>query len=513
MGRRKQQYLLVNDDAEYNERPSLGGGGEGEGESSSLQPERASSSTSSSSSPRRTLSFSTPRRSRSSDSAGALTVSTASLNDYYSSDDDDDFDVEDFMATEATDDDDIDDTHVVDVDLAASSNNNDAWQVWGRTIQVEAPCALPAGYVFTVDVVNGQQLLVEVPDDIGVVVEGQVFEATIVHVVNETNNDVDYERMYNLDPATRTSQLQQQQQQQPRQAQRPAKQQQENSNSNNNNKKKNAHPIPRGAWRDGLFQCWEHGLFHPVLCIAFWCCSPWLLGQVLTRMKLDACGNSIVKKQKTAETDKLQEQVATKTSSSSSSWPSLSFWTSNNNAFYTIILLLMLHVVLIEHILSMFIMFGLSDLYDVMHHPTWVWMLLFIRATCRCSFLLYMVVVTMKTRRYIRQKYQIPTRSAYCCRSIRGSGGGVLGSIMASIAASCRYPCRRKLHVYGKQQAVTASDNADNEHHDYDNSCAATCEDCCLATVCNCCTIMQMARHTADYTTSRATCCTPNGLP
>jgi hypothetical protein len=514
MVRRHQQYLLVNYDAENNERPSLGGEG-AEAGSSALQhqrPERASSSSSStSSSSRRALSFSTPRRNRSSDSAGALTVSTASLNDYYSSSDDE-FDVEDFMATEATDDDDFDveDVHVVDVDLAASSNNvsisnsNDALQVWGRTIQVEAPCALPAGYVFTVDVVNGQQLLVEVPDDVGVVVEGQVFEATIVHVVNEANNDVDYERMYNLDPATRTSQLkrqqQLQQQQQPRQAQqqpkststpRPAKQQQED-------RKKKTHRIPRGAWRNGLFHCLEHGLFHPVLCIAGWCCcSPWLLGQVLTRMKLDACGNA-----SSAIVDKLHEQPTK--SSSARCRP----FSSNNNtaaAFYTMVLLLMLHIVLIEHILSMFLMYGLSDHYDVMQHPMWVWMLLSIRATCRCSFLVYIMVVTVKTRRYMRQKYQIP-RSAYCRSHIRGRCGGSSGS--------CSCPCRRRRHVYGKQQqqTVTAASSDDHGVDNDDHGCAATCEDCCLATFCNCCTIMQMARHTADYTSSRATCCTANGL-
>jgi len=38
------------------------------------------------------------------------------------------------------------------------------------------------------------------------------------------------------------------------------------------------------------------------------------------------------------------------------------------------------------------------------------------------------------------------------------------------------------------------------------------CEDCCVAYWCGCCTISQMARHTADYSEERAYCCTDNGL-
>lgn len=38
------------------------------------------------------------------------------------------------------------------------------------------------------------------------------------------------------------------------------------------------------------------------------------------------------------------------------------------------------------------------------------------------------------------------------------------------------------------------------------------CEDACLAVFCTCCTIGQMGRHTADYETYRAYCCTDTGL-
>ena len=38
------------------------------------------------------------------------------------------------------------------------------------------------------------------------------------------------------------------------------------------------------------------------------------------------------------------------------------------------------------------------------------------------------------------------------------------------------------------------------------------CEDCCMSVFCTCCTIAQMGRHTADYETYRAYCCTDTGL-
>ncbi|EJK54677.1 hypothetical protein THAOC_25675, partial [Thalassiosira oceanica] len=39
------------------------------------------------------------------------------------------------------------------------------------------------------------------------------------------------------------------------------------------------------------------------------------------------------------------------------------------------------------------------------------------------------------------------------------------------------------------------------------------CEDCCCATWCGCCTVLQMARHTAEYKTYAGQCCSETGLP
>ena len=47
--------------------------------------------------------------------------------------------------------------------------------------------------------------------------------------------------------------------------------------------------VPVGAWRDGLFNCCAHGCFHPALWFCL-CCSPVLLGQLITRLGLTCFG-------------------------------------------------------------------------------------------------------------------------------------------------------------------------------------------------------------------------------
>ena len=43
--------------------------------------------------------------------------------------------------------------------------------------------------------------------------------------------------------------------------------------------------------------------------------------------------------------------------------------------------------------------------------------------------------------------------------------------------------------------------------------CGCGAEDACMAVFCSACTLAQMGRHTADYTTYRAMCCSDTGLP
>lgn len=44
-------------------------------------------------------------------------------------------------------------------------------------------------------------------------------------------------------------------------------------------------------------------------------------------------------------------------------------------------------------------------------------------------------------------------------------------------------------------------------------TCCGECEDCCCSYWCGCCTVGQMARHTADYHVYSASCCSKTGLP
>mmetsp|Transcript_2443 Transcript_2443/g.3099 ORF Transcript_2443/g.3099 Transcript_2443/m.3099 type:complete len:225 (+) Transcript_2443:76-750(+) len=47
---------------------------------------------------------------------------------------------------------------------------------------------------------------------------------------------------------------------------------------------------PVGRWKDGLFDCFKHGVCHPLLWNA-WCCPSIATGQVLQRLRLNWLGN------------------------------------------------------------------------------------------------------------------------------------------------------------------------------------------------------------------------------
>lgn len=51
------------------------------------------------------------------------------------------------------------------------------------------------------------------------------------------------------------------------------------------------------------------------------------------------------------------------------------------------------------------------------------------------------------------------------------------------------------------------------EQYDIPETTCKGCEDCCCSFWCQCCTTMQMMRHTADYETYPGSCCTETGLP
>lgn len=122
-------------------------------------------------------------------------------------------------------------------------------------VEIRAPSDLPGGYELSVSTQGKdgkKEFLVQVPE--GGVKTGQVFKGLVVSMVQDSAASG-----IRGNYGTRIS---------------------ERMN------------IPEGAWRDGLCDCCVHGPLHPHLWCAL-CCSVCALGQVLTRMELNACADPI----------------------------------------------------------------------------------------------------------------------------------------------------------------------------------------------------------------------------
>mmetsp|Transcript_34519 Transcript_34519/g.101448 ORF Transcript_34519/g.101448 Transcript_34519/m.101448 type:complete len:280 (+) Transcript_34519:84-923(+) len=180
---------------------------------------------------------------------------------------------------------------------------------------------------------------------------------------------------------------------------------------------------PKYHWKDALCGCCNYGICHPSLWNAM-ICPLILMAQVATRMKLNWLGSP-------AEGE---------------SW---------RNTFKIIVSIVVVHYV-ISGILAPF---KPDYEYDEKSGemvqvgpdaPLWVTI---VNNIVSASFGLYSLIVMIKVRRSVRQRYEIEPE---CC-------GGA--------------------------------------------------EDCCCVFFCNCCTVAQMARHTADYEQRRAVCCTSTGMP
>jgi Cys-rich protein (TIGR01571 family) len=195
------------------------------------------------------------------------------------------------------------------------------------------------------------------------------------------------------------------------------------------------HRIPTGKWRDGLCDCFATGICHPMLWLAC-CCKPLAIGQVVTRMGLSATGKVIPQDRRAAYT----------------------------SAFKVIACLFILYLA-VDHTLSYVIMPYNADMngtYDAdgaavppnyENVPAWAWVALGIQYAVEIAFSVYLLVVLIRTRSFVRQRYSIPEQ------------------------------------------------------------CCSGCEDCCCSFWLPCCTTLQIARHTADYDTYHAACCTETGLP
>jgi Cys-rich protein (TIGR01571 family) len=195
------------------------------------------------------------------------------------------------------------------------------------------------------------------------------------------------------------------------------------------------HRIPTGHWRDGLCDCFAHGKFHPILCVAV-CCLPVAIGQVMTRVGLSAAGNEMPPEE---EED---------TGGGRPRAPSAC------------------RVMACATVLYCAVVVALTSLWlphQITIHPAAVdagvpaW-LFFARGTnlvVTLAFVVYQVVVLTRTRAHVRRLYGIPER--YC-------------------------------------------------------GCAGGLEDCCCSCWLPCCTVLQVARHTADYSRYPASYLSETGL-
>jgi len=169
---------------------------------------------------------------------------------------------------------------------------------------------------------------------------------------------------------------------------------------------------PPTRWRDDLFDCFRHGLHHPMLCNTIFC--PMIaLHQILSRVQMDGTGYRIV-------TIKSRTRVLF--------------------VVWLVFLLILIHVIYVA-----FFIVGSPDEESILIATIPL-------IGMDCFLLLYGVYMVAMTRRQVRSEYDIP-----------------------------------ELRCKGY-------------------------EDCCMAVFCTCCTIAQMGRHTADYETYRAYCCSDTGL-
>lgn len=180
---------------------------------------------------------------------------------------------------------------------------------------------------------------------------------------------------------------------------------------------------PLGVWKDGLCECCKFGPCHPMLLNAI-CFPQILMAQVLTRLKLDMFANPTLEQE----------------------------W---RMTFKRILILVVIYFLFTNIFSCPGPDFGTNEKGEIISTeskcPHWQRSLHGIVST---AFLLYTLIVLMKTRASVRARYEIPEQ---CC------AGGM--------------------------------------------------EDCCCAFWCSCCTVAQLARQTADYDQTRAVCCTDTGLP
>lgn len=207
----------------------------------------------------------------------------------------------------------------------------------------------------------------------------------------------------------------------------------------------NPHRIPRKHWRDHLCDCFSLGCCHPLVCLSFWF-TPVALGQLLTRTKLDACGNPLSNKGSFRTTPfklMLWSMIAYATTdvvlaTTTSRYHKHGFgWYDLNTG---------------GNVSSPSSVWGWED-----GTPAWAKGVEGVRHILGIAYSVWILVVMVRVRQHVMRRSEIKPK---CCPS----------------------------------------------------ACNGGLESCCVSVFCGCCSVSQMARHTGDYDTYKAACCTENGL-
>ena len=131
---------------------------------------------------------------------------------------------------------------------------------------------------------------------------------------------------------------------------------------------------PTGQWKDGLFQCFKHGVCHPHIWCAF-CCSKISMAQIMTRMKLTWLGEHGPRE-------------------------------STKNTFLVVLILLFSYAVYSTSL-------GIGTWsYPPGNAPIFFVVAKYIGATL---FICWSVYSLMRTRQSVREQYSIPERTCVGC--------------------------------------------------------------------------------------------------
>jgi Cys-rich protein (TIGR01571 family) len=191
----------------------------------------------------------------------------------------------------------------------------------------------------------------------------------------------------------------------------------------------NSHNIPIGRWRNGFCDCFEHGGCNPTCCLAFWC-TPLALGQVMTRVGLNFCANPT---------------GGRKTALSA----------------FKFLLILYLSYIVLDFILN-------SAKASVDDNPI---------SYDEYGNAYYNNDITTKNDTY------------KAINAVQSTLGAILGLFLLVLLIKTRGFIRQMSSIPGN-----------------------SFKDCCASFWCSCCTVTQMAFHTADYNAYSPACCSDTGL-